>query len=174
MLISKPTVGTYPAYYENYFKQVTEAGPLAMLQIQFEEGLVPFSLLSENQSSFRYAPGKWTISEVLGHLNDTERILSYRLLRLARFDATPLPGFEEDEYANQGNFGSRTLDSLYQEWRAIRASTLALVTTLSHEQLAFVGTASGNPISALALLWMLPAHAAHHAGVVQDRYLVGL
>lgn len=174
MNITRPIEGSYPAYYDTYFKQVGEEGPLALLEKQAADGLLPFATLDHKLASFQYAPGKWTIAEVLGHINDTERILSYRLLRLARFDATPLPGFEEDAYAEKGNFHSRSLTDLYQEWRTIRSSTLTLVKSLNEAQLAFVGTASGHPISSLALLWILPAHAAHHAAVVQDRYLATL
>lgn len=174
MHITRPIEGTYPSYYDTYFKQVGEEGPLMLLDKQLKEGLHPFESLDDRLGSLQYAPGKWTIAQVLGHINDTERILSYRLLRLARFDASPLPSFEEDEYARQGNFHTRTMTDLYQEWKAIRASTMALVGSLNEAQLTFVGTASGHPVSALALLWILPAHAAHHAAVVQDRYLAAL
>ncbi len=171
MQFPKPSPGTYPEYYDTYYQQVTSGNPLAMLKSQWEDGLNPFSVLADDYGNLQYAPGKWTISEVLGHINDTERILSYRLLRLARFDATPVPGFEEDDYAKQGRFQARSLTDLYQEWRAIRSATLCLAESLNEEQLNFIGSASGKPVSALALLWILPAHAAHHAAVVRDRYL---
>ena len=171
MKFDRPLVGSYPAYYDTYFRQVDNQGPLVLLMKQAQVGLLPFASLSDAEGALRYAPGKWSVAEVLGHINDTERILAYRLLRLARFDATPLPGFEEDDFVRQGRFETRPLSELYREWQTIRAATLSLVTSLTAEQLAFTGTASGHPVSGLALLWILPAHAAHHAAVVRERYL---
>lgn len=118
-----------------------------------------------------YAAGKWTLAESLVHVADTERVFSYRLLRVARGDSTPLPGFEQDDWVPLSGASGRTLGDILTEIDVVRASTLALVHSLGSEAFLRVGTASGNPVSARALTWIIAGHFAHHLDLTRDRYL---
>lgn len=118
----------------------------------------------------RYAEGKWTIKEVFQHLNDTERILSYRALRFARHDATELPGFEENDYVPAADVGRRSLSDLSQEHELIRRSTMALFRSFTPAMLLRTGTANGRHISVRALGWSMAGHAMHHLDILEQRY----
>lgn len=144
-----------------------------MLAAQFDT--VPAVLISvpKDQEGFRYAPEKWSIREVVGHLCDAERIFSYRLLRIARGDATPLPGFEEKDYVKHGGFDARSLADVTSDWTAARRSTIALTRGLAPEVWERRGTASGQTVSARALLYIIVGHVVHHMGVLRERYGVG-
>jgi uncharacterized damage-inducible protein DinB len=126
--------------------------------------------LDDTSARARYAPGKWSVKEVLGHLTDAERIFAYRLMRIARRDATPLPGFDENAYVPAGEFDSRPLASLVAEFRAVRLSTIALVDGLPTDGWVRRGQASGASITARALAYIIVGHAAHHARVLRERY----
>ena len=119
---------------------------------------------------FRYAEGKWTIKEVIGHLLDTERVFAYRLLRISRGDVTELSGFEETAYVPEGQFHLRSLAALVSEFTLQRASTLALVNGIPPAAWPRVGTANGFPTSARALVYIILGHTAHHYGVLRQRY----
>ncbi len=131
------------------------------------------TMLSESSvtGSFAYAPGKWTLSESLLHVADTERVFSYRLLRIARGDQTPLPGFDQDTWVPNSRAGDRSLDSVLAEIDAVRSATLALVRSLDAEAVSATGTASGATVSVRALVWMVAGHFAHHLDLTRDRYL---
>ena len=118
-----------------------------------------------------YAPGKWTLSESLVHVADTERVFSYRLLRIARGDATPLPGFDQDAWVPLSGANDRSLSDILIEIDVVRAATLALLHSLDESALLRAGTASGNPISARALAWIIAGHFTHHLDLTRDRYL---
>jgi uncharacterized damage-inducible protein DinB len=120
-----------------------------------------------------YAPGKWTLGESLVHVSDTERVFAYRLLRIARGDQTPLPGFDQDTWVPESRVSRRTLHDILDELEAIRASTLALVRSLDEVALTRSGTASSHLVSARALVWMLAGHMAHHLVLTADKYLAG-
>lgn len=126
--------------------------------------------MDESDADATYAPGKWSIKEVAGHIVDTERIMAYRLLRIARGDSTPLPGFEQDDYVRDGNFASRTLANLIEEFRLVRAATLALLQGLDGEALVRRGLADGKPVSARALAYIIAGHERHHLDILQQRY----
>jgi len=126
--------------------------------------------VDESDADATYAPGKWSIKEVAGHIVDTERIMAYRLLRIARGDSTPLPGFEQDDYVRDGNFASRTLANLIEEFRLVRAATLALLQGLDGEALVRRGLADGKPVSARALAYIIAGHERHHLDILQQRY----
>ncbi len=118
-----------------------------------------------------YAPGKWSLLESLLHTIDTERVFSYRLLRAARGDVTPLPGYEQDDWVPLSGANERSLASIITEFGAVRASTLALLEPLDENALARRTVASGHEVSARAIAWMLAGHAAHHFVLTRDRYL---
>ena len=117
-----------------------------------------------------YAPGKWTVKDILQHIADTERIFAYRALRISRSDTTPLPGFDENSYAEQTTAAVRTVDDLLQEFDMIRASTLLLYRSFTNDMLLKEGTASGKTISPLAIGFTIAGHAVHHINVLKERY----
>lgn len=171
MPIVRPAADEYAPYYDTYVSKVTEPDLVALL-VDLQGSTARFLAgLTEAQAAHRYAPGKWSVREVIGHLADSERIFSYRLLRIARADTTPLPGFDENAYVPSGDFERRPLASVAAEFAAVRGATVALLEGLTAEALARVGTASGKPISARALAYIIGGHERHHLGVIRDRYL---
>jgi uncharacterized damage-inducible protein DinB len=125
----------------------------------------------ETGASVRYAPEKWTVREVIGHVNDVERVLSYRALRFARGDTTALPGFDENAYVPAGDFERRTLKSVVDEFLAIRWSTAALVESLTDETAARGGTLASGTMTVRALLYLIAGHELHHRVLLRERYL---
>jgi uncharacterized damage-inducible protein DinB len=130
-----------------------------------------FAGRSERDGSFRYAPGKWTVKEVLGHITDTERIFSYRALRIARGDQTPLPGFEQDDYVRSGAFGDRTLAGLAEEFGAVRTASVSLLRSFNEEAWSRRGVASQKEVTVRALGFMIAGHQIHHRIILEERYL---
>jgi uncharacterized damage-inducible protein DinB len=128
------------------------------------------SAVTEAGAGHRYAPGKWSVREVLGHLCDAERIFAYRLLRIARGDKTPLEGFDENVYVPAGAFDNRTLADLREEWTATREATVALVRGLPADAWTRRGSANGTSVTAAALAYIILGHVEHHLGVLRDRY----
>jgi len=123
------------------------------------------------KADYAYAPGKWTIKEMVGHIIDTERILTYRLLCIARGEKASLPGFEEDDYVANAHFKDRSLFSLSEEFTLTRKSNLFLINSLNEEELDRMGNANGKEISVRSLVYILAGHIMHHINVVKERYL---
>ena len=126
--------------------------------------------LSESDAMFRYAEGKWTVKEVIGHLLDTERVYAYRLLRISRGDETAMPGFDERSYVPAGQFNLRSVNDLVSEFTLQRASTLALAKSVPSAAWLRIGTANGFRTSARALVYIILGHTAHHLRVLRERY----
>ena len=122
---------------------------------------------------YAYAAGKWTIKEVLQHIIDTERVFSYRIIRLARLDATPLPGFDENHWGNSMDVTHKKWKELVREFKQLRKSNLLMIAALTKDELAFVGTASNHPISTAAICFALGGHVQHHMNILKERYLKG-
>lgn len=127
--------------------------------------------IPEERADHRYAPGKWTVKQVLRHMIDTERVMAYRALRFARNDKTPLPGFEEDDWAREAEVTGLSLAQLRREAALVRESTLALFESLPPDALLRSGTANGNPCSARAAGWIIAGHTLHHLSILNERYL---
>jgi uncharacterized damage-inducible protein DinB len=170
----RPQSDEYATSFKKYIDVVPDGEPVAILESQLKEWQRLLAPLSEEAGNFRYAPGKWSVKEVLGHVIDAERIFSYRLLRIARGDKTPLPGFEQDDYIKTANSSSRRLTDLREEFEAVRRSSLALVSSLEDEALRRSGTSSGNPISARALVFIIAGHGRHHWQILGEKYLPAL
>ncbi|WP_339287462.1 DinB family protein [Paenibacillus sp. FSL E2-0201] len=130
------------------------------------------SNLTEEQGEHRYAPDKWSIKQMVGHLADTGRIMSYRLLRVARGDTTPLAGFEEKDYVLTANFDAHTLEKLLAHYKLVRESTQALLDTLPEEAWIRMGTVNNGAISARAVACLMIGHDLHHLNILKERYLV--
>ncbi len=169
--IPRPAAGEYHAYYDTYVSEVPE-GDLLEILAELREGTGRLlAEIGEARAGHRYAPGKWTIREIVGHLSDSERIFAYRLLRVARGDATPLPGFDEQQYVPAGEFERRPLADVAAEFRAVRDATLALIGGLGAAALARRGVANGSPVTARALAYIIAGHEIHHVRVIRERYL---
>lgn len=130
--------------------------------------------ISDEQANAGYAPGKWSLKESIVHMSDTERVFSYRAMRVSRGDKTSLPGFEQDDYVPESRANRRTLADVLAEFRAVRGATLALINSFDAPALEKSGTASGNPVTARALCWIIAGHAAHHVVITRDRYVPAL
>ena len=168
--IPRPSADEHSEGVGRYLAGVPGEDARRVLVSQTDEVDRLLGALPEARVLHRYAPGKWSVKEVLGHLSDCERIYGYRALCFARGDATPLPGFDENAYAPAGRFDVRPLGDLLDEWRAVRGSTLALYRGLDAEALLRRGVANGKPISVRALAWLAAGHTRHHLGVLRERY----
>src|SRR5919202_1743501 len=145
ILIARPEPDESIAYYHRYIERVTDESLNQQLMDQMREVERLFETVTDRQALARYAEGKWSVKEILGHLCDTERIFTYRLLRIARADATPLPAYDENAYVPAGKFDDRPLPMLLAELRAVRQSTAALLEGLPEEAWGRWGEANGNP-----------------------------
>ena len=157
-------------FYEPFLVAFPDGRVGVHLQAQVSELEALCAGLSESGAMFRYAEGKWTVKEVLGHLLDNERIFAYRLLRISRGDVTELPGFDDTTYGPEGQFNLRSVEELVSEFKLQRASTLALVNGVPPAAWPRVGTANGFRTSARALVYIILGHTAHHYRVLRERY----
>jgi len=170
-LIARPGTDEYAPYYGTYIGKVPDGDLRALLSSQLTETLALIRSIPESRGGHRYAPDKWSIKEVLGHLADSERIFSYRALRIGRGDSTPLPGFEQDDYVPTGRFDDRTLRDLADELGVVRQATIHLFAHLDEAALERRGTASGKTVSVRALAYIIAGHELHHVGILKTRYL---
>jgi len=171
MRITRPEADEYAPYYGTYIDAVTDDCALVALARQRDSTASFLAGVPEARAGHRYAPGKWSLREVVGHVADGERIFSIRLLRFARNDQTPLPSFDENLYVPEGRFERRSLADVSRELTAVRDATLALVRSLDEETMLRRGTASGKVMSVRALAWVMAGHEAHHMRVLGERYL---
>jgi len=174
LLISPPDASEYAPYYSRYISLVAGADVLGVFQKQIEESKRTYSALTEQQGNFRYAPGKWTIKQVLGHVTDTERIFSYRAMRIARGDRTPIEGYEQDDYVRNGPFEHCALTDLIEEFRAVRDATLRLFKNLDETAWNRRGIANNNEVSVRAVAYTLAGHELHHLRVLKEKYLTAM
>jgi len=167
----RPESTEYAPYYGKYVMLVPDGDLAATLSRQVHATLGLLSPLSEQRAGFSYAPGKWSIKEVVGHLIDSERVFAYRALRIGRDDKTPLPGFEQDDYVASANFNERTLSSLLEEFTAVRQATVQLFKNFEEKEWQRRGTANGQEITPLSLGYIVAGHELHHMDVLRTRYL---
>ena len=171
MTIAVPQEREYAAAFAGYVARAASVeDPLQELTSQRAKVVARLARLSDEQASFRYAPDKWSIKDLVGHLADAERVFAYRMLRIGRGDSTPLPGFEEGDYARAAQSDRRPFGELLAEWSVVRAATMALASSLPEGDWANVGTSNDAPMSARALLYIILGHTEHHLGVLGDRY----
>ena len=169
--MAKPQSGDYGKFYENYVNKV-EVDSLKEAITKYAHPLTYFfTNLPEEKGDFKYAPEKWSLKDLLQHMIDTERIMSYRMLRIARNDLTALPGFEENEYAENAGASQRSFVSLKEELIALRKSTDLMIQSFTEEQLNNSGTASNQRVTANAIGYIIFGHLMHHKQVVEERYL---
>ena len=169
--ISKPDETEYSPYYGKYILLVPDGDILDEMSKQLEDTLVILRSIPASQAGFRYAPDKWSIKEVVGHVIDAERVFAYRALRFARNDKTPLPGYEQDDYIRNASFDDCTLDDLVAEFESVRRSTLFLFKHLTGEAWMRRGVANNNEVSVRALAYIIAGHELHHREILLNRYL---
>ena len=171
MPIARPVDGDFLPYAASYINLVpTGTDPRAALRTQPQEIHAVFANLTEAQAEKAYAPGKWTLKEMLLHQIDSERVFAYRAMRFARADSQDLPGFDQDTYVDHSAANARSLASLLAEYDATRAATLALFESFTEEQLDRRGSANGGPATVRALLFIVPGHEQHHLNIIRERY----
>lgn len=167
----RPAADEHAPYYVRYIGLVPDGDIVRTLEAQLPQMLALLSGVTDEQGNHRYAPGKWSVKESIGHVIDAERVFSYRALVAARGDSVSLPGFEQDDYVKSGAFDSRSLRSLVHELEVVRRSSIALFASLSAEAWDRRVVASGNPVSARALAWIIAGHELHHRQVLREKYL---
>jgi uncharacterized damage-inducible protein DinB len=172
--IAPPVADEYAPFYSGYVTLAKEHDPLVLLDKQRDILRQMCSAISEEQALARYAPGKWSIKEVIGHLSDTERVFSYRLFRISRGDTTPLAGFDQNVYVDSARSDERPLAELLEEFLSVREATLRLVQGLTPEELARRGTANEAAVSARALVYIAAGHVAHHIRILRESYGVSI
>lgn len=171
-MIARPAADEYAPFYETYISKVPPGTDVQeLLAAQQRDTTSLLTGLTDAQAAHRYAPGKWTVREVIGHVTDAERIFAYRLLCIARGEAASLPGFDENGYAATSNCESRPIAKVAAEYALVRSSTLALLDGLDAEALARRGLANSYPVTARALAFVIAGHERHHYGVLRERYL---
>jgi uncharacterized damage-inducible protein DinB len=169
-MISKPGPDEAPEYYRYYLSLLAQndvVSALAHNTLRFRQVMDSFS---EASGDYRYAPEKWSVKQVLQHIIDTERIFSYRLLRLSRRDSTPLQGFDENWFAQHDNTAQLTLNQVREEFEAVRNATDVLVRQVQSENWDFSGNANGLAVTPRAIAWMIAGHTEHHLRVLEERY----
>ena len=168
---TRPVTGEFNPYFGTYIDKVPDGDIIETLTQQLPE-ITNFLLsIPESKGGHRYAPGKWSIREIIGHLSDCERIFGYRALRFARSDTTPVPGFDENEFVANGRFDERTIPDLTSELEYVRRSTIGLLGSLNDEELSRRGTSNNNEISVRAVCFIIAGHVTHHAEILKSRYL---
>jgi hypothetical protein len=171
LTISRPEETEYASYYGKYVSLVAGDDILSALNRQLSETLALLRSVSEAQAGSRYAAGKWSIKELVGHIIDAERIFAYRALRFARNDKTPVPGFEQDDYIRNASFDACSFGDLAAEFESVRRSTIFLFGHLDGEAWMRRGVASESEVSVRALAYIIAGHELHHVGILRDRYL---
>ncbi|MBK8305035.1 MAG: DinB family protein [Pyrinomonadaceae bacterium] len=169
--MNRPETHEFAPYYNTYVSLIEDDTVLPVLEAQAADLRGMISGVPEEKGTYAYADGKWTIKELLSHLIDGERIFAYRILRISRGDKTPIEGFEQDDYIETSNANDRLFADLLDEFEHERRANLLLVKNLSDEASLRIGTASNNPVSVRALVYIMAGHVKHHVNILQERYL---
>lgn len=169
--MTRPSMESVPDFYKGYVLHVKDQDMLEALKLSSVETLKLVRSIPEDLGQYRYAEGKWSIKELLGHMIDTERIMSYRALRFARKDKTPLHAFEENDYAPEANAHGRTILQLSNEMERLRATTLDMFESFTPDMLNRIGMASNKLFSVLTMGYIIAGHETHHRKVLQERYI---
>lgn len=167
----RPQNGDFNPYYDRYISLIDD-NVINVLKTQLQLSIEFLNGIDEEKGSYSYAEGKWTIKEVLGHVIDTERVMAYRALSFARNEKQSLPGFEQDDYVSNGNFDSRSIKVLIDEFRLVREANIKLFESFDKDILHRRGIVSENEVTVLALIFIIAGHEKHHMKILKERYLV--
>ena len=171
-MLQAPSPNEYAPFYADYIQRATARGDVsAALPLQLDEIKFALAGLSDSQARFKPGPAEWSIKEVVSHLIDTERVFAYRMICISRKDQTPFPGFEQDDYVRESGADDIPMNNLLDEFTFLRRANILAVKNMTETALAQVGTASGNPVSARALVYMLVGHVEHHMASLREKYL---
>ena len=168
---TKPAPTEHAPEFSKYVTLVAEGDIIQTLEQQIENSLSLLRTIPSDKANFRYAPDKWSVKELLGHLIDSERIFSYRALSFARNDQTPLPGYEQNDYVREGDFDRRNLADMVEEFATVRRATIQLLRPLNETEWLRHGKANENDVSVRAVAYIIAGHELHHMGVLRNRYL---
>ena len=171
MSATKPAKSEFLPYYERYIALVPDGDVISTLANQIGETLALLRGLPASSSTYRYAPGKWSVNELVGHMIDSERLFAGRALRFGRNDPTPIPGFEQDDYVRNSSFDAYPLSELASELEAVRQSTLFLFRHMDEEAWTRRGIANNAEVSVRALAYIIAGHELHHREILNTRYL---
>jgi len=169
-MLTRPKAGDYADFFQGYIDCVPEGDVLALLPEQCTRMQKLLGNCDEQQGAYCYAPGKWSIKRVLLHIADGERMFCYRAMCLARGDQQPLPGFDENAYADHDGSDQRTLTDIVAEYASVRAATLTLFAGLDTKAWARRGVANGYPVTVATMPWIIAGHDLHHYAILQERY----
>jgi hypothetical protein len=170
-MLQRPLKNEYPNYYEPYVNLVPEGDLVEILKKQLQKTINLFESISEDDGLIRYAPGKWSIKELLGHIADTERIMSYRLLRVSRGDQTPLAGFNENDYVAAAQTNVLPIEKILNDFISTRNATITLIQNTPIGAWETTGNANGMEITTRAIAYIIAGHQMHHCNIVRERYL---
>lgn len=168
--IARPRPGEYAPYYDRYISLIQGEDILNSLDQQRRQMMLLLSGRDDEDGDLRYAPGKWSAKQVLGHVCDTERVFAYRALRISRADSTPLEGFEQDDYVRNGPFAQRPLADLVEDFIAVRRATLSLLRNLDEAAWSRRGIANKNEVTVRALAYIIAGHELHHRRILEEKY----
>lgn len=169
--MNRPHPDEFAPFYQKYIDTVDD-DVIDELETQAHAFPEFLRAIPAGRQDFRYAPGKWSVKELVGHVIDTERIMMYRALRFSRNDTTPVAGFDEEHYVAHAHFSERTLEELAEEFNLLRRANLHLVRSLQETDLSRKGTANDHLVSVKALLFIMAGHLNHHRHILTERYLV--
>jgi uncharacterized damage-inducible protein DinB len=169
--MNRPTESEYAPYYQSYIAQVTEDEILPVLRSELDALDVLLNKVAPEQETYRYAEGKWSIREMVGHLIDGERVFGYRAFSIARGEQQNLPSFDQDEYMLTAPYHQIDLEDLLSELRLVRLSNIAMLRNLDEEAWSRTGTANNSPVTVRAIAYIIAGHMRHHMGVLSQRYL---
>jgi uncharacterized damage-inducible protein DinB len=169
--MGKPLQSEYVSFHETYIMKVGDGDIISILQNQQESTYRFLTNIPAEKGAYAYAESKWTVKQTIGHMTDTERIMAYRLLRFARLDETPLPGFDQDTYVNNSHHKNAELADLIEEFYLVRKGNMFLFKSLNETEKLRSGLASGNMVTVNALLYIIAGHENHHLQILKERYL---
>lgn len=170
MVVERPLADEYNPYYANYVKLVPDGDLFALLAQQADTVSQTLTGLPDAKADYRFGPNEWSVKEMIGHINDTERIFAYRALRVVRNDQTPLHGFDQDPYVAESNFSARTLPDLVEEFVLQRRANVLTFKNMPPDFYMRRGTASGNPFTVRAILYTMIGHVNHHLESLRSNY----
>ncbi len=169
-MIERPGDGEYAPFYAGYISLVPEADVLDVLQRQIDDVEMHVRSVASDAETFAYAPGKWSVREVCGHMSDAERVFGYRAVCISRGEQASLPGFDEKAYVARSGFAGTRLGELVKEFTLLREANLAALRRLNAEAWAQKGTANNHPVSVRALAFIMAGHVRHHLRILTERY----
>ena len=167
-----PDSTEYSHFYSTYISLISKDNIIQTLNEQMHEVFTLINSLPGEKAYFKYAPDKWTLKEVLGHIIETERVFSYRALAISRGDTQPLPGMDQDEYMKNNNYNKRSISNLSNEYLSVRTSTIHLFNTMTKEMISKKGNASGFDVTVRALAFIIAGHNLHHYNIIKEKYLL--